>query len=178
MAVVPHRRRLFQRALGRHEGCLARLATASGGRQGVHSLHVPRHGDEAPLTLDVLQPTQQELTEAHHRFDDPEHRFGCLFAQPLQLLASRRLQSMCHLLNRTRRLRRGFRSCGKPLLPAHIMRRAPHRDQRLDLGRHALLDVALTQIPKPLASRRRSSSRMNCLSALRPASTSPPPWCE
>jgi hypothetical protein len=152
--------------------------TLSGRLQGEHSLDVPTHRHQIPFAFDALESAQQILAVSHHRFDDPEHRFGCLFAQPLQLLASRRLQSMCHLLNRTRRLRRGFRSCGKPLLPAHIMRRAPHRDQRLDLGRHALLDVALTQIPKPLASRRRSSSRMNCLSALRPASTSPPPWCE
>ena len=41
--------------------------------QGEHPLHVPRHGDEGPLTLDIFEPTQQELAEAHHRFDDPEH---------------------------------------------------------------------------------------------------------
>jgi hypothetical protein len=51
-----------------------------GNRQGEHPLHVPRHGDEGPLTLDIFEPTQQELAEAHHRFDDPEHRLRDLLA--------------------------------------------------------------------------------------------------
>jgi hypothetical protein len=42
----------------------ARLAAASGGRQGVHPLHVQRHRDEAPLTLDLVKATQEEL-KAH-----------------------------------------------------------------------------------------------------------------
>src|SRR6516165_12359656 len=46
-----------------------RAEGASGGRQGVHSLHVPRHGDEAPLTLDIVEAAQKELAKAHHRFD-------------------------------------------------------------------------------------------------------------
>ena len=35
-----------------------------GNRQGEHPLHVPRHGNEGPLTLDIFEPTQQELAEA------------------------------------------------------------------------------------------------------------------
>ena len=31
-----------------------------GNRQGEHPLHVPRHGDEGPLTLDIFEPTQQD----------------------------------------------------------------------------------------------------------------------
>jgi hypothetical protein len=30
--------------------------------------------------LDIFEPTQQELAEAHHRFDDPEHRLRDLLA--------------------------------------------------------------------------------------------------
>jgi hypothetical protein len=55
-----------------------------GNRQGEHPLHVPRHGDEGPLTSDIFEPTQQELAEAHHRFDDPEHRLRDLVAQGIE----------------------------------------------------------------------------------------------
>jgi len=41
-----------------------------------------------------------------------------------------------------------------------MMRRAPRRDQRLDLGRRALLDVALAEVP----TRRRWSPREACSS--------------
>src|SRR5882757_10240183 len=117
----PEGRRLLPRAFDRHEGCLARRAAASGGRQGVHSLHVPRHGDEAPLTLDIVQPTQQELAEAHHRFDDPEHWFRGLLAQGVELLAFRRLQTVAHGFERRRVLWRR-RYLGKALRQGRIMR--------------------------------------------------------
>ena len=65
-----------------------------GNRQGEHPLHVPRHGDEGPLTLDIFEPTQQELAEAHRRFDDPEHRLRDLLAQGIELLAFGRLQTV------------------------------------------------------------------------------------
>jgi hypothetical protein len=62
-AVVPEGRMRFQRALRcQAERCAARAAT-SGGRQCVHSLHVPRHGDETPLTLDIIEAAQKELAE-------------------------------------------------------------------------------------------------------------------
>ena len=102
---------------------------------------------QIPFAFDAFEPSQQTLPISHHRFDDAKHRFGGLFAQRVQLPAPRRLQPMRHLLQRGRRVGRGFRSGGKALFPAHMMARAPHRDQRLDLGRRALLDVALTEIP-------------------------------
>jgi hypothetical protein len=40
------------------------MARAAGGRQGVHPLHVPGHRDEAPLTLDLVKATQEELAPA------------------------------------------------------------------------------------------------------------------
>jgi hypothetical protein len=33
-------------------------------RQGEHPLHVPRHGHEFPLTADIVEATEQELTES------------------------------------------------------------------------------------------------------------------
>src|SRR6478752_6964733 len=49
-----------------------------GTRQGEHPLHVPRHGDEGPLTLDIFEPTQQELAEAHHRLMIPNTGSGII----------------------------------------------------------------------------------------------------
>src|SRR6266545_622245 len=93
---VPEGRPPLPRAFDRPEVRLGRLATASGGRQGIHSLHVPRHGDEAPLTLDIVEAAQKELAKAHHRLDDPEHRLRNLLAQGIELLAFRCLQTVAH----------------------------------------------------------------------------------
>ena len=75
------------------ERCAARAAT-SGGRQGEHSLHVPRDGDETPLALDIVEAAQKKLAEAHHRFDDSKHRFRGLLAQGVELLAFGRSQTV------------------------------------------------------------------------------------
>src|SRR5258708_13187040 len=110
MVAVAEGAMLFERAFPCQMEWRARLAAASGGRQGVHPLHVPGHRDEAPLTLDLVKATQEELTEAHHRFDDAEHRFRNLLAQGVELLAFGRLQTMAHGRERRRvlRRRRGF----------------------------------------------------------------------
>src|SRR4051794_11335994 len=123
-------------------GC-SNLSTRLKGKQ---SLDVPTQGHQTPLAFDILESSQQTLPISHHRFDDAKHRFGCLFAQGVQLSALWRLQPMRHLLQRTRRAGRGFGSCGKALFPAYMMRCAPRCDQRLDLRRRALLDVALTEV--------------------------------
>jgi hypothetical protein len=65
----------LSRSFRRREAAGAAGAVASSGRHRVHPPHVPRHGDEAPLALDLVKAAQKELAEAHHRFDDPEHRF-------------------------------------------------------------------------------------------------------
>src|SRR6202034_4345287 len=111
-----------------------------------HSLYIPAHRHQVPFAFDVLKPSKQTLPISHHRFDDAEHRFGGLFAQPVEFPAPRRLEPMRHLLQRCRAVGWGFWRRGEALLPTEMMARGPHRDQRLDLGRHALLDVALTQI--------------------------------
>src|SRR6266436_4763982 len=98
-----------------------------------HSLDVPTHAHQAPLALDAFESSQQTLPVSHHRFDDAEHWLGCLFAQRVQLPTPGCLQPIRHLLQRRCRLGWGFGSCGKALFPAPMMRRAPRRDQRLDL---------------------------------------------
>src|SRR3974377_2015957 len=99
-------------------------------------LHVRGHRDEAPLTLDLVKATQEELTEAHHRFDDAEHRFRNLLAQGIELLAFGRLQPMANGCERRRVLRR--RRCfGKAFRQGWMMRLAAQRNHRIDLCRSA-----------------------------------------
>ncbi len=52
-----------------------------------HSLDVPAQGHQIPFAFDVFQSSKQTLPIAHHRFDDAKHRFGGLFAQPIELSA-------------------------------------------------------------------------------------------
>src|SRR5665213_4492199 len=111
-----------------------------------YSPDVPAHRHQIPFAFDVLETSQQALSIAHHRFDDAEHRFGRLFTQPVQPFTPRGLQPIRHLLQRRRGLRRGFRSGGKALLPAEMMGRAPHRDQRLDSCRLAGLNIRLAEV--------------------------------
>ena len=82
---------------------IAWMNSPSGTAQCEHPPDVPAHRYQIPLAFDVLEPTQQELAEAHHRFDDPEHRLGGLLAQGVELFASPGLQPMRHLLHRAGR---------------------------------------------------------------------------
>src|SRR5271156_4986115 len=99
-------------------------AAGSGGAEREHPLHVPGHGDEAPLTTNIIDPAQQKLAEPHHRFDDPEYRFRGLFAQSIKLFAVGRLQTVGHGLDRRRVVRRRRRS-GKSLAQRLMMRCRP-----------------------------------------------------
>src|SRR5260370_5271878 len=140
MVAVPEGSMLLERALPYQVEWCARRAAASGSRQGVHPLHVPSHRDEAPLTLDLVKATQEELTEAHHRFDDAEHRFRNLLAQGIELLAFRRLQTMAPGRERRRVLQR--RRCfGTALRPGRMMRLAAQRKPRRDPCRRAQLHI-------------------------------------
>src|SRR5713226_261872 len=145
MVAVAEGAMLFERAFPCQMEWRARLAAASGGRQGVHPLHVPGHRDEAPLTLDLVKATQEELTEAHHRFDDAEHRFRNLLAQGVELLAFGRLQTMAHGRERRRVLRR--RRCfGKALRQGRMMRLAAQRNHRIDLCRSAQRHIGVAEV--------------------------------
>jgi hypothetical protein len=91
------------------------------------SLHLRRRGHvyQAPLAPDTVDPAQQELPEAHHRFDNAEHRFRDLFVQRVELSTFRWLQPVCHGLDRG-----GIRRCGRRRREAlgqrRVMRLAAH----------------------------------------------------
>ncbi len=55
--------------------------------EGEHPFDVPSHGDQAPFASDLFEAAEQELAEAHDRFDDAEHRLRGLLAQGVELLA-------------------------------------------------------------------------------------------
>src|ERR1700680_2744221 len=82
-------------AVSRHTTALRSAAA-----ERKHSLEVPGHGDEAPLAANLVEAAQQELAEAHYRFDDAEHRFRRLLAQAVKLLALRGAQPPRHPLDR------------------------------------------------------------------------------
>lgn len=110
-----------------------------------HALEVPRQANQGPFGAHIIEAAQQELTEAHHRFDDSEHRLHGLFAQRIRSPARTALESVLHLFDLTgRRLER--RGLLEPTAPVRMVHLAPHRDQRLNLGVVAALDVAFAEI--------------------------------
>src|SRR5665811_996504 len=66
------------------------------GTKDKHPLDVPGHGHKSPFAANPVDPTQQELPEAHHGFDDPEHRLRDLLAQSVEVTALRRLQPVSY----------------------------------------------------------------------------------
>ena len=97
----------------------------------------------SPCTLSVRQ---QELAEPELRLDDPEHRFGSLFTQRVELLALFRLEPMAHCLNRRGVYRRRRIVC-ETFSQRRMMRFTPHRDHRLDPRVGTGVHVALAEIP-------------------------------
>ena len=79
-------------------------------------LDVPAQAHQIPLAFDVFESSQQALSVAHHRFDEAEHRFRGLLAQPIQRFPTRHAQSVRHFLKRRRRVGRGLWNRGKALL--------------------------------------------------------------
>ena len=77
-------------------------AAPSGLAEGEHSLHVPGHCDQAPLSLHLLEAAQVELSKAHDRLDDSEHGLRRLLAQRIELAAFQRRQPILHRLHRRR----------------------------------------------------------------------------
>src|SRR5450759_4752888 len=105
-----------------------------------HSLDIPCHRDQRPLSLHGRQATQQELPETHHRLDDAEHRFHRLLAQSVELAPFSRLEPMLHPVYCAGRLVQR-RRLSESVLPVRVMSVAPCRKQRLDLRLHAILDI-------------------------------------
>ena len=56
----------LSRASARLDGAWKPSSRLSGGAEGKQALHVPRHGHQAPLTPDTVDPAQQKLPETHH----------------------------------------------------------------------------------------------------------------
>src|SRR5271167_4602020 len=58
--------------------------------------HVVGEADEAPFVGDLVEPAQQELTEAAGLLDLPEHRLGQLLAQAIRGVVSAGLDFLAH----------------------------------------------------------------------------------
>src|SRR5207237_1523763 len=55
--------------------------------EGMEALEIERQTDQAPLARRRRDPTQGELAEAQHLFDDADYRFDRAFAYPIDRFA-------------------------------------------------------------------------------------------
>jgi hypothetical protein len=122
-----------------------------GWAQGEQPLHVPSHGDRAPPAPHTVDPTQQELPEAHHRFGDAEHRFRYLFAQRIEFPALGRLQPVRYGFDRRGVLRRWRRLCtvlgqSRVMRLAHLLRDANYAVECGDTAFSALFRLLLLRV--------------------------------
>src|ERR1700704_3389253 len=109
-----------------------------------HSFDIPCHGYKFPLAINSCQAAQQELPEAHYRFNDAEHWLYGLLTQAVELAPLSRLEPMLHPVHCAgRRIQRWRLS--ESILPMRVMSIAPCRKQRLDLRRHATVDIRRTE---------------------------------
>ena len=120
---------------GVRAGVPARLS-----RQYRHPFDIPCHRDQVPLSSHRAQPTQQELAEAHHRFDDAKHRLDCLLTQAIELASLNGLEAVLHPIHRAGRLGQ-CRRFGESILPVRVMSIAPRSKQGCDLRLDTMLDV-------------------------------------
>src|SRR5260370_37249467 len=98
----------------------------------MEALEIESQTDQAPLARRRRCPTQGELAEAEHLFDDAEHRFDRAFACAVDRLAQRSPELVRHLHLRTGVLRRRVRQRREALLPPGMMGITTGRDVRLD----------------------------------------------
>jgi len=96
------------------------------GLQGEHPLDVPGQAHQVPFASHLVEAAQVELPEAHRRFDNPEHRLGCLFAQGVENSAFGRRQAVAHRVERRRvcSTKPVSRSTGRKLLISASINRA------------------------------------------------------
>ena len=115
-------------------------STAGHGLHGRPPADVACQGHQRPLATRRLQASEQELAEAHHAFNDPEHRLDGLLAQGIPGASGARLQEVLHACDRLGR--QGQRRwLAEARLPGQMMRLATHRQQRLDADIDAGADV-------------------------------------
>jgi hypothetical protein len=62
----------------------------------VKALEIKSQTHETPLTSRCSDPTQRELAEAQHLFDDPDDRFDGAFACPVDRFAPGGLELVRH----------------------------------------------------------------------------------
>jgi len=98
----------------------------------MEALEIEGQTDQAPLESLGQFPAQGELAEAHHLFDDADHRFDGAFACPIDRFAQRSLELVRHLDLRARVRRRRIGQRSETLLPAGMMGITTRRDGGLD----------------------------------------------
>src|SRR6266702_7662206 len=98
----------------------------------MEALEIERQTDQTPLTCGRRCPTQGELAEAEHLFDDAEHRFNGAFAYSVNRFAQCGLELVGHLDLSTGVLRWRIRQRRETLLPTGMMGITTRRDVRLN----------------------------------------------
>ena len=115
-------------------------------REGVHALHIPRRQTKLHSPRTAGNTAERESPESRRAFDQSEHRLDRAFAQRVPLAPASGLQAMAHG-RRRRRLTWRWRRLGEAIEGRAVMGFAAERDQRLDLGSRAGVDVVLAGIP-------------------------------
>src|SRR5258708_21411590 len=87
----------------------------------MEALEIESQTDQTPLASRRLDPTQGELAEAQHLFDDPDHRFDGAFACPIDRFAQHRPELVRHLDLGACILGRRIGERCEPLLPTGMM---------------------------------------------------------
>src|SRR5947209_954843 len=98
----------------------------------MEALEIERQTNQAPLTCGRRCPTQGELAEAEHLFDDADHRFDGAFAYSVNRFAQRGLELVGHLDLSTSVLRWRIWQRRETLLPTGMMGITTRRDVGLN----------------------------------------------
>jgi hypothetical protein len=98
--------------------------------------------DEAPFAAYLIEPAQQELTEAHHLIPNTG---SWVFAQRIEPFACWRPQPIGHGLGRRWVARRRWRR-GKPLAQGLMVWLTAERNQRRDVRGRAERHIGLAEI--------------------------------
>src|SRR6266498_5258596 len=87
----------------------------------MEALEIESQTDQTPLTSSSLCPTQGELTETEHLFDDPDDWFDSAFAFPIDRFAQCCLEFVRHFYLGACILGRRLRQWCEPLQPTGMM---------------------------------------------------------
>src|SRR5450759_3425412 len=98
----------------------------------MEALEIEGQTDQAPLARRRRDPTQGELTEAQHLFEDADHRFDGAFARAVDRFTQRGSQLVGHLDLRAGVLRWRVWQRREALLPPGMMGITPRGDGGLN----------------------------------------------